>query len=91
MSKRYYIPFETILTRRGDSLLAIAAHRGDALQVKYLLNQGLDPNTPNNDGNTPLHFALNHKHLKVADLLIQRGASETVQNKLGECPWELYK
>lgn len=91
MLKRYYIPLETITTSNGDSLLILASLVGDEQQVKYLLNQGINPSIPNNDGNTPLHFALNRKHFKVADLLIHHGADESHKNHHGETPWEVFK
>ena len=39
-------------------------------------------------GNTPLHEALTHQNYEIADLLIKKGAKETIKNKYGKTPWQ---
>jgi ankyrin repeat protein len=39
-------------------------------------------------GNTPLHEALIYQHFDIADILIKKGAKETITNKDGKTPWQ---
>ena len=38
-------------------------------------------------GNTPLHEALIYQNFDIADILIKKGAKETIKNKYGKTPW----
>ncbi len=49
-------PFHPAPLRNGDSVLHIAAERGDATLVELLISQGADLSCKNSDGNTPLHL-----------------------------------
>jgi len=81
----------TYLIRNGaksgavDSILA-AAFIGDVEAVKQHLNNGVDVNTKNEDGNTPLHVAAWKGHKEIAKLLIARGAGVGEKNKEDETP-----
>ncbi|KAA8588256.1 hypothetical protein FQN60_001450, partial [Etheostoma spectabile] len=59
---------------KGETLLHLAAIKGDVEAVKELLDQGADPNLKDNAGWTPLHEACNLGHLAVVDVLASRGA-----------------
>ncbi|XP_008257340.4 BRCA1-associated RING domain protein 1 isoform X1 [Oryctolagus cuniculus] len=59
---------------RGETLLHVAAIKGDVPSVEYLLQNGSDPNVKDNAGWTPLHEACNHGHLRVVELLLQHKA-----------------
>nr|XP_046260274.1 BRCA1-associated RING domain protein 1 isoform X2 [Scatophagus argus] len=59
---------------KGESLLHIAAIKGDVEAVKELLDQEADPNLKDNAGWTPLHEACNLGHLAVVEVLVSRGA-----------------
>ncbi|XP_008047406.1 BRCA1-associated RING domain protein 1 [Carlito syrichta] len=59
---------------RGETLLHIASIKGDIPSVKYLLQNGSDPNVKDHAGWTPLHEACNHGHLKIVELLLQHKA-----------------
>ncbi|XP_031155989.1 BRCA1-associated RING domain protein 1 isoform X1 [Sander lucioperca] len=59
---------------KGETLLHLAAIKGDVEAVKELLDQGADPNLKDNAGWTPLHEACNLGHLAVVDVLVSRGA-----------------
>ncbi|XP_068558855.1 BRCA1-associated RING domain protein 1 [Cebidichthys violaceus] len=59
---------------KGETLLHLAAIKGDVEAVKELLDQGADPNLKDHAGWTPLHEACNLGHLVVVEVLISRGA-----------------
>ena len=80
---------EELKDESGDTLIAIASKFGDELTVKALINNGYSVNTQNQDGNTPLHYAISGGWIKVADTLIFSGADEYLTNNLGLAPWEL--
>ena len=51
--------------------------------LKDLIDQGIDINIQNDQGNTPLHFVMNVKQMK---LLLDAGANPNIQNKYGNTP-----
>ncbi|TKS67352.1 BRCA1-associated RING domain protein 1 [Collichthys lucidus] len=59
---------------KGETLLHLAAIKGDVEAVKELLDQGVDPNLKDNAGWTPLHEACNLGHLAVVEVLVSSGA-----------------
>ncbi|XP_072274646.1 BRCA1-associated RING domain protein 1 [Pyxicephalus adspersus] len=56
---------------KGETLLHVAAIKGDLMGVEELLKNGANPNVKDNAGWTPLHEACNHGHSDVVRLLIQ--------------------
>jgi ankyrin repeat protein len=42
----------------GNTLVCLAALHGDHKMIKVLIENGFDPNIPNNQGDTPLHHAI---------------------------------
>jgi ankyrin repeat protein len=54
-----------------------------------LIERGADVTAQNNDGETPLHLALQRGQVDVARMLIERGADVTAQNNDGETPLHL--
>ena len=63
-----------------------AARKGHAEVVKVLINFTADPNAPDKDGNTPIHFAAMEGHLDVVKALIAFVYPPNVKNKLGKTP-----
>ncbi|NXI66493.1 BARD1 protein, partial [Anseranas semipalmata] len=59
---------------KGETLLHLAAIKGDLGAVEQLLKNGADPNVKDNAGWTPLHEACNHGHKEVVELLLQHKA-----------------
>ncbi|XP_034550034.1 BRCA1-associated RING domain protein 1 [Notolabrus celidotus] len=59
---------------KGETLLHLAAIKGDVEAVRELLDQGSDPNLKDNAGWTPLHEACNLGHLAVVEVLLSSGA-----------------
>lgn len=76
----------TYRSPEGDSCLHLAAIRGDLRAAQLLIEAGLDVNGKGDLGNTPLHYAVQHHHKTVADLLIANGASRSVVNEFGKTP-----
>jgi len=70
-----------------------AAVRGNVPSItSILLNQHADPNSPNQDGNTPLHILLDNKEeynkssLKIAKMLLESGGSINLESAEGRSP-----
>ena len=59
----------------GEALHA-AIRPGHVDMVKWLLDKGADPNTPNFEGKTPLYMALTSEHEEIARLLRDKGGTE---------------
>ena len=53
-----------------------------------LLENGINVNIQNKQGNSALHYALSGKNFEMADILKKYGAKEDCINKLGFTPWE---
>ncbi|XP_060535253.1 ankyrin repeat domain-containing protein 33B-like [Cylas formicarius] len=73
----------------GRTLLSYAASNGsiDILEIILQL-QGLDPNKPDNEGNTPLHFAAQAGQVECLNCLASRcrGVDIDAKNNLGFTP-----
>jgi ankyrin repeat protein len=72
----------------GDSLLHIAAMRGDARTASLLLKAGANPNAAGDMGYTPLHYAYWKRHNDVTELLLAHGARTDIRNEFGKLPEE---
>ena len=60
--------------------------KGDKTAVRALLQQKANVNTPQVDGTTALHWAVQTADLETADLLIRAGANVSVANRAGATP-----
>jgi ankyrin repeat protein len=67
----------------GRSDLHRAVVKGDLLELRRLLNDGLDPNLQDATGMTPLHFAAQEWHPDLAQTLLEGGARVDVQAHSG--------
>jgi ankyrin repeat protein len=72
-----------------DALLADAAERMDRATIQALLKQGIDPNTPQVDGMTALHWATYHDDQALVERLVQAGARVQAANRYGVTPLSL--
>jgi len=72
-----------------NSSVADAAMRSDRNTVEALLRQKADPNAPQADGATALHWAAHRGDLEVADMLIRAGANVKAANREGATPLSL--
>ncbi|XP_010910948.1 potassium channel AKT2 [Elaeis guineensis] len=59
----------------GGNLLVLAAKRNDLSTIKELLKHGLDINSENNEGLTPLQAAFAENHTDMIKLLVMNGAN----------------
>lgn len=56
------------------------------LALELLLSVGLNINTQDSQGNTPLHYACKNGEPQIIELLLQRGADPGIQNHEGKPP-----
>ncbi|WP_370677716.1 ankyrin repeat domain-containing protein [Pleomorphomonas sp. PLEO] len=73
----------TYVDSNGDTLLHIAAQRGDIRTLELLLEAGVDANKAGDMGNTALHYAQTEY---VARILLSHGASADACNEFGKTP-----
>lgn len=72
---------------KGDTALHLMVSSDNANAVKWLLNNGANPKTPNKEGDTPLHLAASYGNVKVAQLLLAKGSDTEAVNKLANKPF----
>jgi ankyrin repeat protein len=68
--------------------LSWAARRGHAAAIPSLLAIGLDPNVPDDDGETALHLAVAAGSIEAVEALIAAGARIDTENFRSETPLE---
>ncbi len=63
-----------------------SVREGDIEKIKLLLDKGINVNTKDKEGWTPLHWATKNKHTELALLLIKKDAYVTTRDKFGARP-----
>ena len=69
--------------RNGNSAIHIASQNGHIDLVKQLIAGGASLDTKNGKGNTPLHMAKAYDYFWTARVLVEAGATESLQNDDG--------
>ena len=70
------------ITKRGSSLLHLAAELGDEARVQFLLGMQAQVDVVNPNGETPLHWACSLGHLAVVRALAQCGANAMLHERV---------
>ena len=70
----------------ADARLVDAVRGGDAGAVRTLLAERVDPDAPQADGSTALHWAVHRDDVAIAELLIAAGADVDAGNRYGVQP-----
>jgi ankyrin repeat protein len=78
------IALQTGIVQAGP--LADAAEKGDMATVRLLLGQQADPDEAQADGDTALHWAVQHNDYAMAELLLQKGADPDLRNRVEAPP-----
>ena len=73
----------------ADARLVDAVQRADAAAVRALLAERVDPDAPQADGSTALHWAVHRDDVDIAALLIAAGANVEAANRYGVRPLSL--
>jgi ankyrin repeat protein len=71
------------------TLLHMASTSGSIEMLGYLLDQGLEINGLDVQGNTPLHFAALVGYGEGISFLLENGADISVENEWGITPWQV--
>jgi ankyrin repeat protein len=71
---------------RAESALADLIQDGRRAEALRLVDQGTDLNGAQNDGTTPLHWAVYRKDLALVERLLENGANAAVTNRFGASP-----
>lgn len=79
-----FVLVPTLCAGQSFELLLKAVNQGDIQTAGALLNQGLDPNTADTDGNTILMIAAGLGHRDLVAFLIGRKASVTRRSPHGD-------
>ena len=55
--------------------------------IKFLVSEGVSPDSPNSDNNTPLHFACTKQHSSIIKYLLEQGANPNYKDNVGMTPF----
>lgn len=67
--------------QKEDTLLHIACEAGDEGMVTFLIENGIDLDTPNKKGLTPLHVAARHGYINLVRHLCLAGCDVDKTNR----------
>ena len=71
------------MKNNATTVLFVASQRGYVFTISNLLDNGIDPNLPDEDGLTPLMAACENGHGGVVELLLENNVLINAQNKHG--------
>ena len=75
-----------LTTHAAQVSLADAVEKGESFHIQALLSKDIDVNDTQIDGMTALHWAAHHNDTKLADVLLDRGANASAENRYGITP-----
>ena len=78
--------FSTFWWNNGATSLHLAAFENDVQTAQKLLNTGANVNARNNDGETPIFYAVQFRYIEMIKLLIKYNASLLVRDNEGATP-----
>jgi ankyrin repeat protein len=78
-----------VVASAADTRLADAAQKSDRAAIRALLSQHADPNSPQVDGTTALHWAAHLGDVDTAESLLRAGATAKAANRYGITPLSL--
>lgn len=55
--------------------------------IKFLVDEGVSPDSPNSDNNTPLHFACTKQYYKIIKYLLENGSNTNYKDNVGMTPF----
>src|SRR5262249_47574819 len=70
----------------ADTRLVDAAKKADKTAIRELLRQRINVNTPEADGTTALHWAVEADDVETTELLVRAGADVKAVNRYGATP-----
>ena len=74
----------------GETILHLAIEKNNIMLIEKLLNLGLDINSKDNNGVTPLHLAvMKAKNMSVIEFLLKNGADKNIKTQFGETVYDL--
>ncbi len=79
-------PIVPSIARDSGQALLDAARDGEISKIEELIDKGVNINTQDQKGWTPLMFAVTSAHTKLADLLLTKGADANIGDKKGWTP-----
>jgi ankyrin repeat protein len=79
----------TARNAQGETLLTVAAAKGQRKVVALLLESKADPDAAASDGGTPLHRAAATGNADTVNLLIVMGANAQAKNNSGRTPGDV--
>lgn len=85
----YDIQTPVSLGPAGDTPFHMVAYDGDVEAAKLMLPFVHDLDMAGDNGYSPLHYAVSHNQLAMADFLIAAGADPTRKNDYGDTPIDL--
>ncbi|RAP28318.1 hypothetical protein DID78_05100 [Candidatus Marinamargulisbacteria bacterium SCGC AG-343-D04] len=80
------IDINAIVFNNGDNLLAKVINKQFKTFAHHLLDNKSDVNTSNNNGWTPLHYAINNGNLEITKQLLRKKISLNSKDKKGRTP-----
>ena len=63
------------------TLLHMSARNGSLEILEFLMVKGLNINSADKLGNTPLHYAVHNDYLLCINLLVEKNAKDNILNK----------